>query len=264
MTVWGSRGPRGGRPPAARAGQLGAGSRTQTQLSPGRGPPPPHWSGFRSCRKARRLTDQCSLTTSFAGMHRKPQNKGELCGAEVWEKDSGHGGGSRWACHCWVGPAPPAPRRSAQARGASPGLSRERGLLPSPVLCARIGSPPKGPVLGSPQGDRLAHLLTPTALCSQFKRPRGPLCRALGSCPQLRQAPQPCPSLCALPVTAFACRDLFELYRHPLWRLTEVNWPLRGPAAPGSMQYMKEGPYGAAASSGDSSLASMLAEDPHS
>ena len=30
------------------------------------------------------------------------------------------------------------------------------------------------------------------------------------------------------------------------------------------MQYMKEGPYGAAASSGDSALASMLAEDPHS
>lgn len=111
-----------------------------------------------------------------------------------------------------------------------------------PVICTGMGVSPEGPCSGVPGGRQACTPGDTTVLCSQFKRPCRPLCRALGSCRQLRLAPQPCPSLCALPVTAFVCRDLFELYRHPLWRLTEVNWPLRGPGCSGAQSVHEGGP----------------------
>lgn len=192
MTAWGVGVLRGGYQ-AARAGSWRSRSGRKLTKAPPRGPALSIKSGSRSCGKARRLTGGVPLPISFPGMHRNTPEKvssvEQRCG-----KNNGHSSGSS------VGLSLPGGTCTASSWTLNPSLresSSESGSwvcsLPL-VICTGMGVSPKGPVLGSLEGNRLAHLATPIVLCSQFKRPCRPLCRALRSCPQLRLAPQPCPS----------------------------------------------------------------------
>lgn len=142
--------------------------------------------------------------------------------------------GAVQACHCPVEPAPLALLRSAQGRGEGPGLSQGARSDPCPWTSVQDGVSPGGPCSVVPGGDEPTPLMTPNVLCSRFKRPHGPLHRALGSCLQLWSGPS------ALPITLHSSSDCLRVHRppsgcrpefcrHPLQRLTEANLPLQDP-----------------------------------